>query len=62
MSNRLIVITFITGLLVTGCGGGGITDEQLDKLIYEQKLAEYNKCVRETNGWKCGDLPIAPSK
>ena len=62
MRYRIAVIAVLTGLLVAGCGGSGITDEQIDKLIYEDKLAEYNKCVRETNGWKCGDLPIAPTK
>jgi hypothetical protein len=62
MRYLLAVIVVLTGLLVTGCSSGGITDEQIDRLIYEEALAEYNKCIRETNGWKCGDKPTNPNK
>ena len=62
MQYRLAVIAVLTGLLVTGCSSGGITDEQIDRLIYEEALAEYNKCIRETNGWKCGENPTNPNK
>jgi hypothetical protein len=38
MRNRLIVITFVTGLLLTGCGNDGSND-------YNIKLANYVNCL-----------------
>ena len=37
MQYRLVVITFITGLLVTGCSGGNNAD-------YDAKMAQYKSC------------------
>jgi len=41
MRNRLIVITFITGLLVTGCGSGNSGGNSDD---YDSKLIQYKSC------------------
>jgi hypothetical protein len=38
MRYRLISITFLTGLLITGCGGGSGGD-------YDTKLAQYENCL-----------------
>lgn len=44
-------MSVLTGLLVTACGGGGMSDEQFDQMIYEQKLLEYKKCLVEKNSF-----------
>jgi hypothetical protein len=41
MRYRLIFITFITGLLITGCNSGMSSQEQT-------KLAEYKTCLETT--------------
>ena len=40
MRNRLIVITFIAGLLITGCGGGSGSGND-----YDMKLVQYENCL-----------------
>jgi|LakMenE01Jun11ns_1017448.scaffolds.fasta_scaffold8039858_1 uncharacterized protein YceK len=49
MRYRIAVIAVITGLVVSGCSSG-MSDEQFDQMIYEQKLIEYKKCLVEYNG------------
>jgi hypothetical protein len=52
MRYRIAVIAVLAGLLVTGCGGSlkpyYFMNRFEMKLIYEDKLAEYNK-VRKRN-------------
>jgi uncharacterized protein YceK len=54
MRNRLIVITFITGLLVTGCSSGMSLEEKY-------KLAEYKACL-ETRGLVYATSPYIDNK
>ena len=58
MRFRIAFIAVFTGLLVTGCGSGGMSDEQFDQMIYEQKVIAYKQCLVEYNGFadRCRNL------
>ena len=58
MRYRIAVIAVFTGLLVTGCVSGGMSDEQFDQMIYEQKVIAYKQCLVEYNGFadRCRNL------
>ena len=47
--NKLTVLLFPILILVSGCGSQGMSDEQFDKLIYEQKVIAYKQCLVDNN-------------
>jgi hypothetical protein len=57
MRYQIAVIAVLTSLIVSGCSSG-MSDEQFDQMIYEQKVIEYKKCLVEYNGFadKCRSL------
>jgi hypothetical protein len=56
--NKLTALLLPISMLVSGCGSQGMSDEQFDKLIYEQKVIAYKQCLVEHNesGQICRNL------
>jgi hypothetical protein len=58
MQYQISLMAVLIGLLVTGCGNNGMSDEQFEQMIYEEKVLAYKQCIVEYNGMadKCQAL------
>jgi hypothetical protein len=57
---KLLLALSTSTVLLTGCGSNGMSDEQFEKLIYEQKLLAYKQCLVEHNGYSDSCRALEP--
>jgi len=48
---KLALLLIPATLLVSGCSGQGMSDEQFEELKYEQREIAYKQCLVEHNGF-----------